>query len=176
MPRLVNCIPFGSEGHVVIRGERIRIRANQIIAWISLTPDWIDEPNPSFEPFPAIVDTGHTHSFSINQRHLIEWAGPRPEAMDIVGAARDRGQRLDLRAANIWAHPNECGKRERLGTCTPIWIQAENGIAIYPDGDFPQLPILGLKAIADNGLFLQVDGQRRLATLRTPIKWWWPFA
>ena len=39
MPRLLDCMPFpAGDGIIVVRGESIRIRANQIIVWISLTP------------------------------------------------------------------------------------------------------------------------------------------
>ena len=169
-------MPFTDEAaEIVVRGERVGARANQIIIWVSLTLRSIEEPYPSAIPFPAIVDTGHSHSFAIQQRHLLQWGGLRPEELRLIGAARHRGQRLDLRAANIWAHPNQRGERERLIPRRPHWIEPKSGIAIYPDGDFPRLPILGLKAIADNELILKVDGGRRVATLRTPLKWWWPF-
>ena len=51
-----------------------------------------------------------------------------------------------------------------------------DGMVVYADGDFPRLPVLGLRAIADNNLVLTVNGRKREATLRTPLKWWWPFA
>jgi hypothetical protein len=47
---------------VVVRGERVRVRANQIILWVSLSLRRIDSVNPIAHPFPVILDTGHTHS------------------------------------------------------------------------------------------------------------------
>lgn len=87
-------------------------------------------------------------------------------------AIRDRGQIIHLWAANIWVYPNECGSRERIADQLPHLIKAERGIAVYPGSDFPRLPIFGLRAIAENNLVLKVDGPRREATLRTPIRWW----
>jgi hypothetical protein len=38
MPRLLDRSPFSEDpSEVVVRGERIRVRADQIILWVSLT-------------------------------------------------------------------------------------------------------------------------------------------
>ena len=176
MPRLVDRSPFPDDpSEVVVRGERVRIRADQIILWVSLTLQRVKEPNPSVLPFPVILDTGHNHTFSIHERHLIDWAGLRPDVLGVLGPIRDRGQRVLLRMANIWVHPNEPHHRDRLAARPPHLVGAPQGIAVYPGAEFPRLPILGLRAIAENELVLRVDGPRREATLQTPIAWWWPF-
>jgi hypothetical protein len=170
-------MPFPAEPfEVAVRGERIRIRGNQVIIWLTLTSDRVSEPNPSAVPFPAIIDLGHNYSFSILDRHLVEWVGIRPEALPVTGAVRERGQRLLLRAARIWAHANVPGSRDRLADSPPLQISAPRGIAVYPSaGGFPRLPILGLRAIAENELILHVNGRRREASMRTAFRWW-PFA
>jgi hypothetical protein len=115
MPRLLDRMPFpDDQSEVAIRGERVRLRPNQIILWVSLSLQRVNSTNPVAIPFPAILDTGHTHTFSINEHHLIEWAGLRPGMLSALGAIRDRGQRILLRAADIWVHPNERGFRDRL--------------------------------------------------------------
>jgi hypothetical protein len=173
MPRLLDRSPFPkTASEVVVCGERIRIRPNQIILWVSLTLKRVEEPNPSAVPFPVILDTGHNHSFSIHERHLIDWAGLRPDNLGVLGPIRDRGQRVMLRPANIWVHPNEPYHRDRLADRPPHLVTAPRGIAVYPGAEFPRLPILGLRAVAENELVLKVDGPRRLATLRTPVRWW----
>ena len=74
MPHLLDRMPFPNEpGEVVVRDERVRVRANQIILWVSLTLGRVKTANPTAIPFPVILDTGHTHSLSIQERHLIEW-------------------------------------------------------------------------------------------------------
>jgi hypothetical protein len=167
-------MPFPHEpGEVVVRGERVLVRGNQIILWVSLTLRRVKAPNPTAIPFPAILDTGHTHSLSIQERHLVEWAGLHPEMLTGRMTVRERDQRIPLREANIWVHPNVRGVRDELADRPPHLVEAERGIAVYPAGDFPRLPILGLRAIAENRLTLNVDGPRRQATLRTPT--WWPF-
>jgi len=94
--------------------------------------------------------------------------------MEERGHVRDRNRRVPLHAANIWVHPNTKGSRERLVGGKPILLEAVAGIAVYPGGDFPRLPILGLRAIAENNLVLKVSGRRREANLR-PAHRWWPF-
>lgn len=121
-----------------------------------------------------ILDTGYTHSFSIQERHLIEWAGFHSDMLSVVGSIRERDQRVLLREANIWVHPNVRGVRDRLADRSPCLVEAKRGIAVYPAGDFPRLPILGLRAIAENSLILKIDGPKRAVTLRTPYSFW-PF-
>src|SRR5262245_17265708 len=142
MPRLLDRSPFPEDpSEVLVRGERVRIRPDQIILWVTLTRKDVEEPNPSAVPFPVILDTGHNHNFSNHERHLIDWAGLRPSALRVIGPVRDRGQRILLRAANIWVHPNEPHQRDRLAGRTAHLV------AVYPGSDFPRLPILGLRAI-----------------------------
>ena len=176
MPCLLDRSPFPKDtSEVVVRGERVRIRADQIILWVSLTMPHVEEPNPSAVPFPALLDTGHNHSFSIHERHLLDWAGFRPDNLGVLGPIRDRGQRVMLRPANLWVHPNVPHHRDRLVDRPPCLVSAPRGIAVYPGAEFPRLPILGLRAVAENELMLKVNGRRREATLRMPIAWWWPF-
>lgn len=175
MPRLLDHMPFPHEsGEVVVRsvGERVRVRGNQIILWVSLTRERVKSPNPAAIPFPVILDTGHTHSLSIQERHLFAWAGFRPDILSLLGSVRERGQRVLLREANIWVHQNMRGVRDELTHRPPHLVEAERGIAVYPAGEFPRLPILGLRAIAENGLILKINDLKREATLRTPF-WWW---
>ena len=120
MTRLLDRTPFSEHtGEVAFGGKQVVIRADQIIAWVSLTPFRVKEQNPIVVPFPVIVDTGYNHTFSILERHLVEWTGLRPEALHAVAAVRDRGQRLMLREANLWMHVNETRKRDRLAGVEP---------------------------------------------------------
>ena len=174
MPRLLDRSPLPPRpSEVVVLGERVRLRANQIIVWITLTRPRLKEPNPAALPFPAIPDTGHTHTFSIQHRHLAEWAGIGPDGLPPVGHVRERGHRIQLRLANIWVHPNVPRSRDRLADRPPHPVGADRGIAIHPAGvEFPRLPILGLRAVADNDLVLLVNGHHKETTLRTAFRWW----
>lgn len=106
----------------------------------------------------------------------MEWAGLRTDALNEVGAAREQGRRVVLRAADLWVHCNRRGYRDQLAGGSPHPVSAPLGIAVYPRGvEFPRLPILGLRALTDNDLVLHMNGRRREATLRTAYRWW-PFA
>lgn len=97
MPRLLDRLPFPEHAsEVAFRTERIRVRADQIILWVTLTLKNVTAPNPSAVPFPVILDTRHSHTFSIGERHLVDWTGLRPETMAVTHAVRDRGQRILL--------------------------------------------------------------------------------
>jgi hypothetical protein len=174
--RLLNRSPFSNNpSDVFFKTERVRIRDNQIILWMTLTIKRITSPDPSATPFPVILDTGFSHSFSIREHHLVNWAGIQPEELALLGTIRDRNQKVLLRAANIWVHPNVSCSRDKLIEQVPHSLDGLGGIAIYPR-EFPRLPILGLRAIAENKLSLEIDGARREATVQRAIKWWWPFA
>src|SRR5438309_1301537 len=104
--RLLDRSPFPKDpSEVAFRDERIRVRADQIILWMSITIKRVTSPDPAAVPFPVILDTGHSHTFSIRERHLVDWAGLRAEALALLGTARDRDQRVPFRAANLWIHP-----------------------------------------------------------------------
>src|SRR2546421_9821660 len=121
MPRILDRSPFlATTFELAFRGERVRVRHNQIILWVTLTPARIKEPNPAVTPFPVILDTGHNHTFSISERQLISWAGLRPEVLPSARAIRERGQRISLREANVWAHPSERhpGSTDGVGAAT----------------------------------------------------------
>ena len=170
--------PFTEQPNVVIvRGERISVRPHQIIAWVTLTHERTPEPNPVLIPFPAIVDTGNSQSFSILARHLTEWAGIPLDALRILGAVRDkeRGIRILRRHANIWMHCNKPGRRDEIADRPPERLRTPDGIVVYPDGAFPRLPLIGLRAISENQLILKVDGNRREAVLLS-ARQWWPFS
>lgn len=174
MPVLLQRTPISElPAEVVVRGQRVRIRRHQIVVWVTLTTPPLRGADPRVSPFPAILDTGYTHTFAIQERHLIEWAGLNPEALPVVGAAREQGRRIPLQSADVWVHANESGSRERLTGGAPFGVSAPEGIAVYPSAlNFPRLPLLGLRAIAHNNLVLVVNGHRREATLRTARRWW----
>lgn len=172
MPRLLDRMPFTTaSASLSVRGEPVTIRADQIIVWITLTLRRVSEPNPLAIPFPAILDTGYNYSFAIQERQLNVWTGLRSEMLGVIGAVREGGQRIPLREANLWIHLNQPHMRDLRPNHRPVILNASRGIAVFPN-NFPRLPILGLRAIAENRLILCVNGPRRVATLRTSLFGW----
>jgi hypothetical protein len=177
MPTLLNRSPFFDKpDEMIFRGDRVLVRANQIILWVSLSLPRFNVVSPEATPFPALLDTGYNHTLAMHERHLNEWARLRLDQLNILSAIHDRDQLVSLRAASLWIHPNVRGLHEKLAQTIPYRIDAKRGIAVYPGSDFPRLPIFGLRAIAENNLVLKVDGAKRRATLQTARTWWPWFA
>jgi hypothetical protein len=173
--RILNRLPYSSEPTTVgVLGDAMRVRPYQIVVWVSLDLRQVVDWDPRAPRFPAILDTGHSHNFSIRVGHLTRWAGLRPEALPRLGAMRERGQRVPLHAARLWLHANVRGTRD-LDERDPYHLAIEEGIAIYPDETGPRLPVLGLRALTLNRLRSVVDGDRRYVTLSTALPRWWPF-
>jgi hypothetical protein len=175
--KILRDLPFSAADSVATVGrERVRVKAHQIIVWVSVNMHGVLDPGNA-PRFPAILDTGHTHYFSIQEQHLINWAGIRPQLLHVLGSLREGGRRVPLRAAHLWIHPNRRGKRDEFTNEPPVRLEFARGIAVYPDdgSNFPRLPLLGLRALAENALHLTIDGRKRSVSLRTAGAWW-PFS
>jgi hypothetical protein len=124
---------------------------------------------PGTPSFPAILDTGHTHNLSIQEQHLVRWAGIRLELLQVLGHVRQAGKRIPLHAANVWLHPNQPGKQGLDSNRPPLLLELPRGIAVHPDAEnYPRLPLMGMRALLSNRLHLAIDGERHSASLRTP--------
>jgi hypothetical protein len=116
-----------------------------------------------------LLDTGLNHNFSIQEVHLIKWAGIPPAALPLLGSARESGRTVARRRAHFWIRGNQPGKRD-ITSRKPFLLAFEEGIAIYPDDgtNYPRLPLLGLRAIINNNLRLVIDGKRKHVSLMSP--------
>jgi hypothetical protein len=79
------------------------VKPYQIVVLVSLTRQEdvaFDEGSPRF---PAILDTGHNHTFAIRQAQLDAWARFRPPRR---GTIKVRDRSLTLLAADLWIHTN----------------------------------------------------------------------
>jgi hypothetical protein len=150
---------------VEVAGESIAIRAYQIVIWVSLSPgDSFEAASPRF---PAILDTGHNHNLSIQERQLTQWAAIRPDALPHLGHIVVNRQEVPLLSAKLWIHRNRPQMSEVLSR--PYGMELPQGIAVYREGTpgAPRLPLLGLRGLVNNRLQLTVDGANRWMSLRT---------
>jgi hypothetical protein len=108
------------------------------------------EPDPGLPRFPAILDTGNNHNFAIREEQLRSWARiPSLEPRQYITV---QGRPVPLINARLWLFPNEPGS-VALSSRSPIRLAMAEGIAVFPE-DLPnsaRLPILGLRAIVNNG-------------------------
>jgi uncharacterized protein (DUF433 family) len=119
---ILDRLPFYTvPSSVVLPDGSVSIKSYQIIVWVSLSARDGEAPHrPAFR-FPAILDTAHSHNFSIQESHLIQWAGLRLRDLPEIGRARVSGigvsaQPVSLFAAHLWLHRNRPGN----GTSLPI--------------------------------------------------------
>lgn len=158
-------LPFRDSASLVeVAGESVSIRAYQIIVRVSLSvSEVLDRDAPRF---PAVLDTGHNHNFSIQERQLSRWAGIRVDKLPRLGEIRVNQQELPLLAAFLWLHRNRAGSSELLPR--PYRLELPQGIAVYAGGTLsaPRLPLLGLRGLVTNQLCLTIDGLRRWVSLR----------
>ncbi len=175
MTQLLRRLPIEAND-VVVRGQRYRIKRPQIIVWVSINL-WDHEVWDTRVPrFPAILDTGNSHSFMIRESQLIEWAGISPYSLPQLSSTRVSGKAVPLRLASLFLHRNVRGKRDVGGDASPIFLLTDKGIAVCSDDHprAPRLPLLGLRLLIRNKLILTVNGSHSDVSLCTG-PWWWPF-
>jgi hypothetical protein len=167
---------FRAPTTVSVAGDSVRVRPFQIIVWVSIGLRPGRTWNPRTPRFPAILDPGNNHNFLIFTTQLMHWAGIRPVLLPLLGAVRERGRRMPLRAATLWLHRNVPGTREP-STASPHPLDLTDGIAVdqHEGVSAPHLPLLGLRALTHNRLYTVIDGDRLQVSICTRRRWWWPF-
>jgi hypothetical protein len=170
MTAVLRDLPYRDEADEVSVGlERIPILPYQIIVWVSVTARTVLSLPPSAPRIPAILDTGHSHNFSIHERHLAEWAGIPPKLLPRRGTITVANQGISLYLAAVWIHPNRPGCRDEFADQPPYRLELREGIAVHPgSAQFPRLPLLGLRALGRNRLHFAINPERRMIHLRTP--------
>lgn len=166
--KILDRLPYSSEATFVCApGGSVRVKPYQIVVAISVSLQAMGEWDPRIPRYPAILDTGNNHNLSISRGHLLRWAGLQAEALQIIGAIRERQQRIPLHAASVWLHRNRPGE-QAMRDQAPVPLMLEEGVAVYPDDIGPRLPVLGLRALTQNQLHLAIDPESMRVNVRTP--------
>jgi hypothetical protein len=169
MAKILDRVPYhNTPGSVAVLGEQLAVLPHQIIVWVSVSlfgATAIEEETPRI---PVIFDTGSTFGFSIAERLLVRWCGLQPALLRVVGSVILNGRRLNRHAAKVWLHRNRRGKRDSFPP-RPAWpLELRDGIVIYPESPptpAPRLPLLGLRAITENGLRCTIHGKSRTLSM-----------
>jgi hypothetical protein len=175
MPVILRDLPFFDvPTTAAFQSHLIPIRSDQIIVWVGLTESGNVEFDRSRPYFPAILDTGHSHNFSIREEHLIQWGGLDPRYLTKFGKVRIGGDHIPLLQADLWLPRNERGAHDRPGDREPFCLELDSGIAVYPRAMpvAPRLPLIGLRALRWANLHLTIDCRRRMVSLRTTPRFW----
>ena len=69
------------------------------MVWVSIGLHGEERPERVSPPFPALIDSGNNYDFSLNEHHLIHWAGIRPALLGTTHINHQEVPRLqaDLR-------------------------------------------------------------------------------
>ncbi|HZW33497.1 MAG TPA: hypothetical protein VFF52_22450 [Isosphaeraceae bacterium] len=152
-------------------GDRyVTIRADQIPVWVSVHLGGVLVLEPNIPRFSALLDTGNNFGFSVQDRHLREWAGIDPGLLADLGVIKIEGQPVACREATVWLYPNSPGRPEVASSRPPSRLEMRKGIVVHtrdavPPG--PRLPLLGLPALLDYDLDWWLDPERRHITVQT---------
>jgi hypothetical protein len=155
-------LPFG--------GRYITVHNDQLLVWVSVHLPGVLVPEESIPKFPALLDTGNNVEFSIQDRHLREWAGIDPRLLESLREMRVNQQVVTLRKATVWLHPNTPGRQDMADDRPPFRLRLAKGIAVHAPGALPpspRLPLLGLPAFLSNDLDWWLDPDRRHITVQT---------
>jgi hypothetical protein len=131
------------------------IKRFQIFVWVSIQAS---------SPFPAILDTGHSHNFSITESQLTHWVRLRSREFKLIGTTRLKGEKLLQLQGDFRLHRNRQGTRELAEGSLPLVLT--EGFTLAPEGS-SRLPLIGLRAIVSNRLILRIDGKRLQVSLRS---------
>ena len=158
MTLLVDRCPFYEKAtQVASPWGAVLIRPYQIIVWVSVSVRGLFSP-----PFPAILDTGHSHNFSIKEEHLEFCVRLPPADLRTIGYARVNREPVVLKEAGLALHRNVARSRDDLGGESPYLLELSEGIAVHrlEDPFAPRLPLLGMRSLAKNGLRIIIDTRR----------------
>jgi hypothetical protein len=167
--KILDRLPIPRERSSLQFGDRyLTVHRNQILVWVSVHLSGVVEPEQNIPRFPALLDTGNNLGFSVQDRHLRDWAGVGPGLLEPLRDIEVNGQVVRLRKATVWLHPNVPGRQDAAVDRRPFRLEMGKGIAVYaPDADppGPRLPLLGLPALLDSGLDFWLDPERRHVTV-----------
>jgi hypothetical protein len=146
--KILDRLPIPVERMSLQLGDRyVTVHRNQVLVWVSIHLSGALEPDETIPRFPALLDTGNNVDFSIQDRHLREWAGIDPGLLVSFGQIKINAQVVTRRRATVWLYSNIPGRQEVASGRPPFRPRLGKGIAVHaPDAldPSPRLPLLGL--------------------------------
>jgi hypothetical protein len=177
MPRILRDRPFSPEPTVISQPGLpvISVVANQIVVWVSISRRETESLPVTAPRIPAVLDTGFTGTFLVQERQLSEWCGIPVDRLPRSGSIRIGGATLPIHAASVWLCPNLPGRRDEMRGGEPLRLSLNAGLAIWPSSlpGARRLPLLGMEALQLAGLQLNIDFLKCRVSLRTARHWWW---
>ncbi len=94
-------------------------------------------PEENIPRFPALLDTGNNFGFSVQGRHLREWAGIDPGLLEVLGDITIEGKVVTRREATVWLYPNVPGRQDAAAGGPPFRLDMSKRIAVYTQDAVP---------------------------------------
>jgi hypothetical protein len=159
---------FDHETTIALATGKAVIRPFQVVVWVSITRDDVMSLDSAAPRFPAVIDTGNNHNFSLQEEQLFSLAGTSLANHLRLGRVWIGQQTVPVISANVWLHCNKTGERDAFSGRPAVCLELPEGIAVYPPHvlNAVRLPTLGLRALARNGLRLVVDGKKMRVSLQ----------
>jgi hypothetical protein len=169
--KILDRLPILETGTSLRFGDRyVTVHRNQMLVWVSVHLAGALEPEENIPRFPTLLDTGNNVDFSIQDRHLRDWAGVDPSLLVSLGEIEINRQVVKLRRATVWLYPNIPGRQDVADNQRAFRLRMGGGIAVHAQDAVspgPRLPLLGLPAFLNNDLDWWFDPERRHITVQT---------
>ncbi len=160
-------------------GDQASLKGDQPVVWIVLAPFQVNRIEPESQRFfPAVLDTGYAGRVLLNEGHLNRWTGIKYSSLSPAGRRETvYGQSLSRFQLKLWllccdpTVDHQTAYRDAF----PLWVQ--EGVTIQPQraappwNAKPELPLLGLRLLADNFCTLKIDAHKRIIDLATDRRW-----
>jgi hypothetical protein len=175
MPNIFRELPFFDRFTTLeVQAQAHRVMPLQIVVWVSLGPQGLEEIPDGTPRIPAILDPGFTDGFLMHAHHLRRFCGLQPEHLRRRNTSmRAHDHVIPLHAANLWLHRNVSGERDRFAQVPPFLLELHRGIGIATgDEIYPRLPLLGARALRTAGLQVFIDYTRLRLSVRTRLRFW----
>jgi hypothetical protein len=176
VPTILRRLPFFEQPTTlhIPGGPAVAINHHQIIIWVSITPAGVRALPADARRFPAVLDTGFNDNFVIAEQQAVRWAGVVLEELPVLDVMRASGQRVPLRDADVWIHPNQPGERDHRAPRPPFRLELKTGIGVWPAGTpgARRLPLLSLRGLRRADLQVWIDCRTCHVWLRTPRRFW----
>lgn len=180
MAILIDELPFfGDKRDIKLPdGEPEKLKANQILLWMSIRPKGSSRPNASAPRFPVIFDSGLNISMTMRRSHFLKWVDhmQREQAYVRSGRTSCNGRNVSLFSVEAWLYRNAPDTNDQILNQAPNRIVLAEGLGVYDETKSPEeflivdklskdpgprLPTLGILAITANQLSIHIDGKRR---------------
>lgn len=168
--KILDRLPLLPTSQAIRFGAReIRLHRDALVVWLSVGLRGETNPTLISRPFPALLDSGNHSAAYLNEHHLVNWGGIQPAFLGLLQYKFVNEISTPFHNGDAWIHPNLPGTHERDPEKMPVRLKLDDGIAVSPvpvnQNITPRVPLLGFRALRENGLDFWLDSQTEKFTV-----------